>query len=211
MKQNLTGKLQKQTTDLLEDVVVNNTSDMIYIKDIINNMNQGGFALIMLIFSLPILVPLPPPLPSFIALPLLIFSFQMMVGFSSPKVPKFIGNKQIKRQLLAKIIEKSVFQLRKTEKFIKSRWSFIFDIFNERIIGFLVIIFALSILVPLPLTNLLPGISILIISLSLLSKDGLILLFGLFIGISGVLMTISILFFGAGIIVTAKNYILNFF
>jgi hypothetical protein len=211
MKQNLTGKLQKQTTDLLEDVVVNNTSDMIYIKDIINNMNQGGFALIMLIFSLPILVPLPPPLPSFIALPLLIFSFQMMVGFSSPKVPKFIGNKQIKRQLLAKIIEKSVFQLRKTEKFVKSRWSFIFDIFNERIIGFLVIIFALSILVPLPLTNLLPGISILIISLSLLSKDGLILLFGLFIGISGVLMTISILFFGAGIIVTAKNYILNFF
>ena len=211
MKQNLTGKSQKQTTDLLEDVVVNNTSDMIYIKDIINNMNQGGFALIMLIFSLPILVPLPPPLPSFIALPLLIFSFQMMVGFSSPKVPRFIGNKQIKRQLLAKIIEKSVFQLRKTEKFVKSRWSFIFDIFNERIIGFLVIIFALSILVPLPLTNLLPGISILIISLSLLSKDGLILLFGLFIGISGVLMTISILFFGAGIIVTAKNYILNFF
>lgn len=211
MKQNLTRKLQKPTADLLEDVVTNNTSDMIHIKDIINNMNQGGFALIMLIFSLPILVPLPPPLPSFIAFPLLVFSSQMMAGFSAPKVPKFIGNKQIKRQLLAKIIEKSVFQLRKTEKLIKSRWSLIFDIFNEKIIGFLVFIFALSILVPLPLTNLLPGISILIISLSLLSKDGLILLFGLFIGISGILITISILFFGVGIIVAAKNYILNFF
>ncbi|MDA7705709.1 exopolysaccharide biosynthesis protein [Rickettsiales bacterium] len=211
MRKKLTGKLQKPTADLLEDVVVNNTSDMIYIKDIINNMNQGGFALIMLIFSLPILVPLPPPLPSFIAFPLLVFSFQMMTGFNAPKIPKFIGNRQIKRQLLAKIIEKSVFQLRKSEKFIKSRWSFIFDIFSETIIGFLSFIFALSILVPLPLTNLLPGISILIISLSLLSKDGLILLFGLFVGISGILITSAILIFGVGIIVIAKNYIINFF
>jgi hypothetical protein len=211
MRKKLIGKLQKPTADLLEDVVAQNTSDMIYLKDIINNMNQGGFALIMLIFSLPILVPLPPPLPSFIAFPLLVFSFQMMMGFTAPKFPNFIGNKQIKRQLLAKIIEKSVFRLRKSEKFIKSRWNFVFDIFHEKIIGFLSFIFALSILLPLPLTNLLPGISILIISLSLLSKDGLILLFGLFLGVFGLLVTSAILIFGAEIIVLAKNYIFNFF
>ena len=73
MRKKLRGVLQKPTADLLEDVVVKNKSDTIYIKDIINNMNQGGFALIMLIFSLPILIPLPPPLPSLIALPLFFF------------------------------------------------------------------------------------------------------------------------------------------
>ncbi len=210
MRKKLKGKLQKPTAELLEDVVIQNTSDMVQIKDIIVNINHGGFALMMLVFSLPILVPLPPPLPSFISLPLLIFSFQMMIGLDAPKIPNFMGNKKIKRKLLAKIIEESVFQLRKSERFIKSRWSFIFGIIHERIIGFLSFIFALSILVPLPLTNLLPGISILIISLGLLSKDGLLLILGLVIGILGISMTTFIVIFGIEGIILIKDSILNF-
>lgn len=214
MRKKLRGVLQKPTADLLEDVVVKNKSDTIYIKDIINNMNQGGFALIMLIFSLPILIPLPPPLPSLIALPLLVFSFQMMIGFSAPKIPKFIGNKKIKRELLAKVIEKSVFRLRKTDKFIQSRWHFVFDIINERIIGILSFIFSSSVLLPLPFTNLFPGVSILIISLGMISKDGLIFLLGLTIGITGIIFTIIIILyiiiFGGEAIAIIKDTILSF-
>lgn len=205
----LKGKLQRPTADLLQEVVEKNTADMICIKDIINNMNQGGFALIMLIFSLPILIPVPPPLPSLIAIPLFVMSAQMTLGFSAPIVPKFVGNKQIKRELLAKIIEKSVFRLRKSEKFIKPRMGFIFNILNEKIIGLSIFILALSISVPLPLTNLLPGIAILITSLGLLSKDGLIVMLGLTIGICGLLLTTSIIIFGTEIFIMLKDFILN--
>jgi hypothetical protein len=210
MKKKLKEMSQKPTADLLEDVVTQNTSDMIYIKDIVNNMSQGGFALIMLIFSLPILIPLPPPLPSFIAFPLLVFSFQMLIGLPAPKIPKFIGNRQIKRELLAKIIEKSVFQLRRVDKFIQSRWHFMFDIISEKAIGLLAFIFATSILLPLPLTNLLPGTSILVISLGLLGKDGLVLFVGLMIGIAGILITLSIIVFGVEAVIVIKDIIFGF-
>ncbi len=80
------------------------------------SMNAGGFGLVLMFFSFPILIPLPPPLPSLIALPLIIFSLQMMAGLTAPKLPKIISQKSIERQLVAKIIEKASFLFTQNRK-----------------------------------------------------------------------------------------------
>jgi hypothetical protein len=63
----------------------------------------------------------------------------------------------------------------------------------ERIIGIFSFVFALSISLPLPLTNFPPGWGILIMSLGLLSKDGLTILVGMIVGTVGVGITMVIL------------------
>lgn len=56
----------------------------------------------------------------------------------------------------------------------------------ERFIGVFAFVFAVSIALPVPLTNFLPGWGILIMSLGLLNRDGLTILVGILIGTVGI-------------------------
>lgn len=189
-------KNNKITSEILEDVVKEAKNDRITIKELALAMKTSGFGVLMFLFSLAIIIPVPPPIPSITAIPLLFFAFQMAIGTDSIWIPKWLGNLSIKRSTLAMIFEKSFPMIRRFERITKMRMCFMSSQIGERIIGVLSFIFALSILVPLPFTNLLPGIGIMIMSFGLIGKDGLIVALGIMIGIWGVAFTIAVLLLG---------------
>ncbi|MDA0902119.1 MAG: exopolysaccharide biosynthesis protein [Proteobacteria bacterium] len=197
------------TTQILRNVVNGSKSDRISINDLMAAMDAGGFGLVMMIFSLPILIPLPPPLPSLISIPLIIFSFQMIIGFTFPHLPKSLSNFSVKREVLAKMAEKSNQYLMRFEKLLKRRLTFLSKGWSERLIGLCIFIFSLSILVPLPFTNLLPGVGILIISFGLLGHDGLVIIVGLFVGAMGLIVTTITVYAGVGAVMVIKDFIVN--
>ena len=92
----------------LEDAINNNSNDRISIEDIMAAMNSGGFGLVLMFFSLPILIPLPPPFPSLISLPLLIFAVQMVVGLKAPKLPKIIFRLNKCRPILVQGLQQDI-------------------------------------------------------------------------------------------------------
>ena len=67
---------------------------------------------------------------------------------------------------------------------------------GERLVGFFCLVFSLSIAVPLPLTNFIPATGIAIMSLGLLSKDGITVIAGMIVGSCGVTLTTVLLIFG---------------
>jgi len=184
------------TSQILEGVVRDATTDRITIQQMMLAMQASGFGVIMFLFSLPIVIPLPPPTPSITAIPLLLFAFQMTLGLKGLWLPKWLGNLSVKRTTLAFIFEKSSPLIRRFERIVKRRLVFMSSQVGERMIGLLSFVFALSILIPLPFTNLLPGIGIIIMSFGLIGKDGFIVLFGIFVGIIGLLFTMIMLLFG---------------
>jgi len=202
-------KNKNNHTRHLEKAIKKSSGDRISIKDIMIAMNAGGFGLVMLFFSLPIILPFPPPLPSIIAIPLAVFSIQMMIGLKSPKLPKIISKRTMERTVLASIIEKSSLLFRKIEKILKPRFLFLTSGIGERIIGFFTLSFSLSVLIPLPLTNFLPGIGILITSLGLISRDGIMIVLGVSIGIFGLTTTFVTLVLGVELIGIIKDMILG--
>jgi hypothetical protein len=152
----------------------------------------------MLFFALPLSIPLPVPpgLTAIPAIPLLIFSIQMLRGMDSPWLPRWVGRKTIKRKTVALMVEKTAPHLKKVEKLLRPRFSFASSRMGERIIGFFGFIFAVSILVPLPFTNFIPAVGITFMSLGLLSKDGVPIVLGMMIGSFGVFVTTLIIFIG---------------
>lgn len=199
------------TSDILQDVVRQTLSDKISIGDLIEVMSYGGFGLVMMIFSLPIIIPLPPPFPSLISLPLLVFSVQMIIGFVNPKLPKFLSEKKISRNILAIMVEKSSPLLSKVDKMLKPRLLFLTSPFFERIIGVFTFIFALSILLPLPLSNFLPGIGILVTSFGMIGRDGVVIISGLIIGIFGLVIVAIALFVGVEALTIFKDFVFKLF
>jgi hypothetical protein len=195
------------TTKVIEDVVNRTSNDRIPIRDLVDAMDSVGFGLAVMIFAFGIIIPLPPPFPSIISIPLVIFSIQMMIGYTAPKLPKRFSKLSVKRSVLAMLVQRSAPYIRKVERILQPRLSFMTNHTAERIVGFFIFIFASFILLPMPLSNFIPGLGILIISFGLLGKDGLVTILGIIIGISGITISISAIFLG----VEALHYLKNLF
>ncbi len=195
------------TTKIIEDVVNSSSSDRIPIRDLVEAMDAVGFGLVMMIFAFGIIIPLPPPFPSLIALPLVIFATQMVMGYHAPKLPKRFSEMSLKRSVLAMLVQKSSPYIRKVERILRPRLLFMTSRIAERVVGFFILIFASFIVLPMPLSNFIPGLGILIISFGMLGKDGLIVILGIIIGAIGIVISTSAVLLG----VEALHYLKNLF
>ncbi len=191
-------KEQRSASDVLEGVVRDNLADYISLREIKISLHERGFGLLMIIFALPLSIPLPlPPGATFIpALPLVWFSIQMLQGVDSPWLPNWIAKKKIKRETVALIIEKGAPYLKKIEKLLRARFPFASSRKGERLVGLFCLIFSISILIPLPFTNLIPAVGIVLMSLGLLSKDGIVIALGMILGSIGIAITGLIILLG---------------
>lgn len=193
------------TTQVIEDVVNKSSSDRIPIHDLVDAMEGVGFGLAMMIFSFGLIIPLPPPFPSIIALPLVIFSLQIVAGYSAPKLPKRFSNLSVKRSVVAMLVRKSAPYIRQVERILRPRLNFITSTGAERIIGIFTLIFSGFVFLPLPLSNFIPGLGVLIISFGMLGKDGLVIILGIVVGAAGIAISVTAVMLGVEAIYYLKN------
>ena len=184
------------TTQVIEDVVNNSSADRIPVRDLVHAMDSVGFGLVMLIFSFGIIIPTPPPFPSIISIPLFVFALQMAAGYKAPKLPEKFSKLTVKRSVLAALVNKSSPYIRKVERILKPRLLFMTSSVAERIIGVFVLLFSSFVLLPIPLSNFIPGLGVLIISFGLLGEDGLIIILGIVVGLFGMALSLAILVLG---------------
>jgi len=163
------------------------------IIELMDEFHENGIALAMIFFSLPVAIPLPYP-PGFttiIGTPLIILSFQILLGYHKVRLPQKINQYEIKNSTLTLICNKIVPILKILESYIKARFSFAKSVYCEQFIGFVSLICAIAIAIPLPLTNAIPALGIAIMALGLLNRDGLVIIGGFFIAIVGLIVAMG--------------------
>lgn len=188
------------TSKLLNKIYNKNTDDNIKIGILLKSVDTGGFALLILIFSLLLVIPTPPPIATIAGVIVMFFSFQMAIGLQEVWLPKFITEKSIQRKTLALIVEKSSVYLYKLERFTRRRLTFMNSPIAERIIGIVVFILATITLTPIVFANSVPGTAIVMISFGLLNKDGLIIIIGFFIGFLSIFVIWAMVIFGKAMV-----------
>lgn len=211
------GKLaenKKLASDILKEVADTNNanSDKVTLFDIKTALHERGFGILIIIFSLPLSVPIPVPpgYTTILSMPLILFSLQLLFGFDSPWMPHWLERKSFQRSTLALVVEKTSPALRKIEKFMKPRMSFIFCGPGEKILAFIMLLCALSIAIPLPLTNFIPAIGTTLISLGIMSKDGLLSILGVLVSLCGLLLTLVVIVKGPQLILGAFSFLKSF-
>jgi len=180
-----------QTSKLLRDLLKRETKDRIYLRDLVDSMGDRSFATALFICALPEALPLPVAgISAIIGIPLMIFSAQLLLGFSKPWLPDWIANRSFKRQDFEKLIKKILLTLEKFERVIRPRWKFVTKPLAQRILGLLLLILAIIIALPIPFGNMLPAIVILIIALGLIEQDGVVIMLGV-LGACVIIATIA--------------------
>jgi hypothetical protein len=122
-------------------------------------------------------------------------------------LPKKFSKLSVKRSVLAMLVNKSAPYIRKVERILKPRLLFMSKPISEKIIGFFILLFSSFILLPMPLSNFIPGVGILIISFGLLGKDGLVTICGIIVGVIGMIISITAVVLG----VEALTYLKHLF
>ncbi len=198
---------RSSTSEFLKSVVKASKSDRVTIDELKTSMHERGFGILLIGFSLPLAVPLPyiPGITTIFAIPLFFLSVQMLLGFNSPWLPKWLTRLSIKRSTLSFIVISSSPLLKKIERLLKPRLLFFASDKGTKIIGFFCIIFAVSIALPLPFTNFVPALGILTLSLGMLSRDGVTILMGILLGIAGVIFTVAVILLGKKIVMGIIN------
>ncbi len=158
------------------------------IIEIINDLYEDSLLLALIFFSLPIAIPLPypPGFSSVFAIPLIVLSCQMVMGKMIVILPKKIGNYKIRNSTLLLICKKAIPVVKYLEIYIKPRMAFPHNESTRRMIGVIALISSVSIFIPLPFTNAIPALSITLMSLGFLNKDGFLIIFGVVVSFIGI-------------------------
>lgn len=182
-------------SEILEKVVNRYSTDEVSIGEIMQSLHERGFALFMMIMVLPncVPIPVPPGTSTVLSIPLLFLSIQMLIGYPSPWLPRWLRDRKLKRSTWALMVSKIAPRLRKVERILRRRWEFTETPTGEKIVGFFWLLFAISIAIPLPMTNFLPGVGILLISLGMLGRDGIVAVIGVLVGCVGLIVTSIVL------------------
>lgn len=177
-------------TELLQRFLEQHQGDEVCLRDLFNEMGERAFGPTLLICALPEALPLPiAGISAFVAMPLMLVSGQLVLGFQQPWLPDWLLDQHFKQEHCEQVISGAITLLEKLEYFVEPRWSFFTSPEAERCVGVILLFLSFIIALPIPFGNMLPAIAIVMICLGLIEKDGLVIaISGMVAGITPALL-----------------------
>jgi len=139
---------------------------------LMHGLHKRSFGIIMLLLAL---VAIAPGLSIVAGLLLMIPAFQMIMGRPAPVFPHRIAMHSLPTRYLAAVLQRSVPVLRYLENVVYPRWHTPLEL-TKRTVGVVVLVLSGTLVfIPIPLSNVVPALTIALISLAYLEEDGILL------------------------------------
>lgn len=169
--------------------------------DILATLGERGTALVLLLFSLPAIVPTPGvPAGMIFGSALALLSLQMIFGAKGFKVPPFMARIVIGQKRLLGFVEAAAPKIEKLERRLRSRWIILTSAKAQRLPGLIVFVMSVLVALPIPFGNLVPGLAIFLIALGLAEKDGFAVGAGLGLAALAVAFSASVFIGGSWVV-----------
>lgn len=152
--------------ELLHDAPTNVTLEWI-----VANLRERSFGIVMLLIALLGLVP---GLSPFVGVLLAIPAIQMIVGRSEPLLPRRLATRRLSKARLAHTLARVIPVVRRMERIVRPRWATPFEM-TKRLIGFVILLLARTLLAPIPFSNIIPALVVMLLAFAFLEEDGLLL------------------------------------
>ncbi len=166
----------------IEDLSAAAPEEGFSLREIFDKLDESAFGAGLFLLALPCCIPFLYGVPQVVALPMLVLAGQMVMGREEPWIPEALAARKIDRKGLVQMATGGRKWLGWIETIVRPRLSVITGARSERVIGAFLFGFCCSILVPLPMTNTVPGFAVAVASFGLMQKDGLAVIAGLVIG-----------------------------
>jgi hypothetical protein len=141
-------------------------------------LGPRALASLILVFGLACTLPLPPGGTTIFGLPLVLLAPQLMLRAGAPWTPERMRGRRISMTQVRPVFVRMVPWLQRMEAVSRPRLGFLLDGAGRRLIGLICTVFAIVLILPIPLGNMLPAAAVSVFSLALVQRDGLVALAG---------------------------------
>lgn len=146
------------------------------LKDVLLKTSEQGFGLVIGLLVLPFLFPMPPGFTGILGTACLILSLQMAIGRRSPWLPPAVARFQFPHAITLQLLKHLNRVSHYLSKITRPRWQRIARNPSVwRLNGICISWLALLLMAPIPFTNPIPTIGILLFVIAMLESDGLLL------------------------------------
>lgn len=160
---------------------------------LLSELGEASFGWAIVVFSLITLLPLPPGTTLITALPLLVATGQMMLGYPHVRLPGRLTRLRLDQGKLRRVVLGLRPVTRRLERVLRPRYPAFFARRHERLLGFLLFLIAFALFLPVPLSGWFPALALFVFGVGLVERDGLVCVIGLLIGAAAILITAVVL------------------
>ncbi|PPS40406.1 exopolysaccharide biosynthesis protein [Chroococcidiopsis sp. TS-821] len=151
-------------------------SQPLTIGEILAETSERGFSLVIALLVLPFLFPMPPGFTGPLGSGCLLLSLQMAVGRRSPWLPKKVAQFRFSRHFTVQILQNLRRVTRVVEKIARPRWTALAESrITWQLNGLCISWLTILLISPIPFTNPIPTVGILLFAVATLESDGLLM------------------------------------
>lgn len=195
---------ERTISDRLDQLAENASGKSVSLDWILEQLHERAFGLFLLVLALPCCIPFLYGIPQVVALPLMFVSAQIFMGRQTPWLPERLSVRAVSSEGLHSLADRAGPWLRRIEAFSRPRYAQLTRAPLDRIVGLALVLFSASILVPLPGTNTVPGFAVVLISMGLLQRDGILVMIGM---LTGTAWIASLIFAGATLVSLIQGWL----
>lgn len=161
--------------------------------NLLSALGEASFGWAIVVFSMLTLFPLPPGSSLITALPLLMTTGQMILGYPHVKLPGPLARLRLDPVRLRRTVVRLRPVTRRLERILTPRHTALFARRNQRPLGLLMFVIAFALFLPVPFSGWFPAVSLFMVGVGLVERDGLVSTLGLAFGAASVLLTATLL------------------
>ncbi|MCM5551659.1 exopolysaccharide biosynthesis protein [Pleomorphomonas sp. NRK KF1] len=172
--------------------------DRVSFGELLHHLGPSGFGLALIALALPAMIPIPGPFGMVTGSCLVLIAFQMLLGWQRLALPRFLAERHLAAGGVTAVIMRALPWIRRFEAMVRhGRWRSLTGPSSHVLVGIPVLLLAVVLALPIPFGNVGPVVSLLVIGLSLVARDGLALMVGLVLALATFAWTGVLIFAGA--------------
>ncbi|SEL78161.1 Uncharacterized conserved protein [Pseudoxanthomonas sp. GM95] len=177
------------TRSLLDDMATGDPAERLRLVDLLADLQQSAFGMLLFIGVLPSFIPIPGVAGGLSGPLVMLVGAQLLIGLRKPWLPRFIAIRGPSRHSVVRFRDVVAKPLRWLEKVVRPRWPAMLDNrLASAFTGLLLLLLGLLLALPIPFTNYLFGLLLLVYVFALLERDGKLMLGAWALGIVAIVV-----------------------
>jgi hypothetical protein len=152
--------------------------DRLTFGEVVDAFGDRAFGAVMLVLSLINLLPLPPGGTTITGAPLLFVTLQLAFGSEHLWLPRFVTRSSVSRVAFDQGLERFTGWIHRIERLTRPRLRFLVGQTGQVLMGICGFVLTVVLVLPVPLGNLAPALTLALFSVALMQRDGVAALLG---------------------------------
>ncbi|MEH6665156.1 MAG: exopolysaccharide biosynthesis protein [Brevundimonas sp.] len=164
-------------SEVLEDLA-RDGAPTLTLGEIVEAFGERGFGALILIIALVSLFPWPPGSKAILSVPIILLALELAFQRSRVWLPSWTLNRGLSRQTFGRALAKVITPIRSVERLSRPRMPWLTGEIADVVTGLVCVFLAVMMALPVPFGDLLPGVTLIVLGLGVMQRDGAAILLG---------------------------------